>query len=47
LNSRGLGCPRAAYAVAGLAWEAAMRGPQIWAERNLPEIIERIVRELL
>jgi 1,2-diacylglycerol 3-beta-galactosyltransferase len=47
LSSRALGCPRAAYAVAGLAWEAAMRGPQIWAERNLPEIIERIVRELL
>ncbi len=47
LNSKGLGCPRAAYAAAGLAWEAAIRGPQIWAERNLPEIIERIVREML
>jgi 1,2-diacylglycerol 3-beta-galactosyltransferase len=46
-NARNLGCPRAAYAVAGLAWEAALRGPQIWAERNLPDIIERIMRELL
>lgn len=45
-SARRLGYPHAAYDVAGFAWEAALRGPQIKTERGLPEKIERIVKGL-
>ena len=37
-NAQHLGRPRAAYDVAELAWAAAVRGPQIRAERHLLEL---------
>jgi 1,2-diacylglycerol 3-beta-galactosyltransferase len=37
-NAKHLGRPRAAYDVAELAWAAALRGPQIRAERHAPEL---------
>jgi len=46
-NSKRLGRPRAAYDAADLAWEAAIRGPQNRQERNLPEKVERIMKDLL
>jgi 1,2-diacylglycerol 3-beta-galactosyltransferase len=46
-KSRQLGRPRAAYDVAGLAWEAAIRGLQKWSERNLTNKVEKIVKDLL
>lgn len=42
-NAKRLGRPRAAYDVAELAWEAAMRGPQARPEPRLPEKIEELV----
>jgi 1,2-diacylglycerol 3-beta-galactosyltransferase len=46
-KSRQLGRPRAAYDVAGLVWEAAIRGPQKWSERNLTNKVGKIVKDLL
>jgi 1,2-diacylglycerol 3-beta-galactosyltransferase len=43
-NARSLGHPRAAYDVAGLAWESAVRGPQAKAGLNLPDTIEKIMK---
>jgi 1,2-diacylglycerol 3-beta-galactosyltransferase len=43
-SARSLGYPHAAYDVAGLAWEAALRGPQIRTGRHLPDGIERMVK---
>ncbi len=42
-NATRLGNPRAAYKVAELAWEAALRGPQVRPAPSLPEGIERLV----
>ncbi len=46
-KSRQLGRPRAAYDIADLVWEEAMRGPQKWAERHLTNKVEKIVKDLL
>ncbi|MGB7539792.1 MAG: glycosyltransferase [Anaerolineales bacterium] len=43
-NARSLGYPRAAYDVAGLAWEAAVRGPQESPVLHLPDRIEKMVK---
>jgi 1,2-diacylglycerol 3-beta-galactosyltransferase len=43
-NARSLGYPRAACDVAGLAWEAAARGPQERPALHLSDRIEEIVR---
>jgi 1,2-diacylglycerol 3-beta-galactosyltransferase len=44
-NARSLGYPRAAYDVAGLAWEAAVRGPQEKPGLRLPGRIEKMVKD--
>jgi 1,2-diacylglycerol 3-beta-galactosyltransferase len=46
-TARRLGHPRAAYDVAGLTWEAAIRGPKARAEGWLPDKVEKIVKGLL
>jgi 1,2-diacylglycerol 3-beta-galactosyltransferase len=43
-NARSLGYPRAAYDVAELAWEAAVRGPQERPGLHLPHRIEKMVK---
>jgi len=43
-NARSLGYPRAACDVAGLAWEAAVRGPQPRPMVHLSDRIEKMVR---
>ncbi len=43
-NAKNLGYPHAAYDVAGLAWEAALRGPRPRPMLHLPERIEKMVR---
>ncbi len=43
-NAKSLGYPRAAYDVAGLAWEAAVRGPQDRPMLHLPERIGKMVK---
>jgi 1,2-diacylglycerol 3-beta-galactosyltransferase len=43
-NAKSLGYPRAAYDVAGLAWEAALRGPQPRPMLHLPDRIGKMVK---
>ncbi len=43
-NARSLGYPRAAYDVAGLAWEAALRGPRPRPMLHLPDRIGKMVK---
>jgi 1,2-diacylglycerol 3-beta-galactosyltransferase len=43
-NARSLGYPRAAYDVAGLAWEAAVRGPQPRPMLHFSDRIEKMMR---
>ena len=43
-NARSLGYPRAAYDVARLAWEAAVRGPQPRPMLHLPDRIGKMVK---
>ncbi|MBN2086211.1 MAG: glycosyltransferase [Anaerolineales bacterium] len=45
-NARSLGYPRAAYDVARLAWDAALRGPQPRPVINLPDQIEKMVKRM-
>jgi len=42
-HAKWLGCPEAAYEVAGYAWEAALHGPRNKAGQSLPERIERVL----
>jgi 1,2-diacylglycerol 3-beta-galactosyltransferase len=43
-NARSLGYPRAAYDIAGLVWESAIKGPQASAGLHIPDRIEKIMK---